>query len=239
VHAFLQSATMVQGGVYLLARLHPVLGGPGLWTMTLVGFGAVTLLWGGVAALRQTDLKQMLAQTTIASLGLLVLLIGIGTELALTAAILYFLGHALYKAALFLVAGIIDHEAGTRDITALGGLRDHLTITFLIAVLAGASMIGLPPLVSYLAKEEMYLAMLGAGWQSLLVLAVMVVGNALLSVVALAVAIKPFMGQFVPVPKEPHEAPPAMLAGPLLFAGLGVLLGLLTGWLSGAVLAPT
>ena len=238
VSAFLHSATMVQGGVYLLARLHPVLGGTDVWTMSLVGFGSVTLLWGGVAALRQTDLKQMLAQTTIASLGLLVLLIGIGTKLAMIAAVLYFLGHALYKATLFLVAGIIDHEAGTRDITALGGLRDHLTITFLIAVLAAASMIGLPPLVSYLAKEEMYLALLDNGWQSLVVLAIMVIGNALLSAVALAVVIKPFMGQFVPVPKDPHEAPPAMLVGPLLFAGLGVLLGLLTGWLSGTVLAP-
>lgn len=238
VSAFLHSATMVQGGVYLLARLHPVLGATSLWTVTLVSFGAVTLLWGGIAALRQTDLKQMLAQTTIASLGLLVILIGIGTKLALTAAVLYFIGHALYKASLFLVAGNIDHETGTRDITALGGLRDHLTITFLIAVLAAASMIGLPPLVSYLAKEEMYLALLGQGWQSLLVLAVLVIGNALLIVVALAVVIKPFMGAFVPVPKHPHEAPPAMLAGPLLFAGLGVLLGLLTAWLSGTVLAP-
>ncbi|HEV7276102.1 MAG TPA: putative monovalent cation/H+ antiporter subunit A [Devosiaceae bacterium] len=239
VSAFLHSATMVQGGVYLLARLSPVLGGTDPWMLSLVGFGSVTLLWGSVAALRQTDLKQMLAQTTIASLGLLILLIGIGTKLALIAAILYFLGHALYKAALFLVAGIIDHEAGTRDITALGGLRDHLTITFLISVLAAASMIGLPPLVSYLAKEEMYLALLDNGWQSLVVLAIMVIGNALLTVVALAVVIKPFMGQFVPVPKDPHEAPLAMLAGPLLFGGLGVLLGLLTGWLSGTVLAPT
>jgi multicomponent Na+:H+ antiporter subunit A len=239
VSAFLHSATMVQGGVYLLARLQPVLGGTSLWTVTLVCFGAATLLWGGVAALRQTDLKQMLAQTTIASLGLLVLLIGLGTELALTAAILYFVAHALYKATLFLVAGIIDHEAGTRDITALGGLRDHLTITFLIAVLAAAAMIGLPPLVGYLAKEEMYLSLLDSGWESMLVLAAMVVGNALLSVVALAVVIKPFMGQFVPVPKQPHEAPPAMLAGPLLFAGLGVLLGLTTGWMAASVLAPT
>jgi multicomponent Na+:H+ antiporter subunit A len=239
VSAFLHSATMVQGGVYLLARLHSVLGGTDLWTTVLVGFGSVTLIWGGVAALRQTDLKQMLAQTTIASLGLLVVLIGIGTEISITAAILYFVGHALYKAGLFLVAGNVDHESGTRDITALGGLRDHLTITFLIAVLAAASMIGLPPLVSYLAKEEMYLALLGSGWQSLLVLAVLVVGNALLVGVALAVVIKPFMGEFVPVPKQPHEAPPAMLAGPLIFAGLGVLLGLMTAWLSETVLAPT
>jgi multicomponent Na+:H+ antiporter subunit A len=101
----------------------------------------------------------MLAYTTMASLGLLVLLIGIGTKVAITAAVLYFAAHALYKAALFLVVGIIDHETGTRDITALSGLRDSLTITFIAAVLAGG-MMRLPPLIGYLAKEEMYAALL-------------------------------------------------------------------------------
>ena len=133
VSAFLHSATMVQGGVYLLARLHPTLGGTGIWTATLVVFGGATLIWGGLAALRQTDLKQILAQTTVASLGLLVLLLGIGTELAIQSAIIYFVAHALYKAGLFLVAGIIDHAPGTRDITVLGGLREPMAISFIAA----------------------------------------------------------------------------------------------------------
>src|SRR5690606_38335544 len=133
VSAFLHSATMVQGGVYLLARLSPSLGGTALWTGALVVFGGATLLWGALAALRQTDLKQMLAQTTVASLGLLVLLLGLGTEIAVTAAVLYFIAHALYKAGLFLVVGNVAHEAGTRDITALGGLRDPMAGTFIAA----------------------------------------------------------------------------------------------------------
>ena len=238
VSAFLHSATMVQGGVYLLARLNPSLGGTVMWTTALMVFGGVTLIWGAVAALRQTDLKQMLAHTTVASLGLLVLLIGVGTETAIMAVVLYFVAHALYKAGLFLVAGIIDHETGTRDITELSGLREPLTVTFIAALLAALSMIGLPPLVGYLAKEEMYAALLAEGWSPTLVLAVLVLGNGLLAGVALAVAIKPFMGAVVPLPKHPHEAPVAMLAGPALFGVLGLLAGFMTGWVGEAIVSP-
>jgi multicomponent Na+:H+ antiporter subunit A len=238
VSAFLHSATMVQGGVYLLARLNPALGGTAMWSTALVVFGGATLIWGGIAALRQTDLKQMLAHTTIASLGLLVLLIGVGTEVAITAAMIYFVAHALYKAALFLVVGIIDHETGTRDITALSGLRDSLAITFIAAVLAAASMIGLPPLIGYLAKEEMYAALLTDDWQPLLVLAVLIVGNALLAGIAVAVVIKPFMGTLVPLPKEPHEASIGLLAGPAVFAILGILAGFVTTWVGSTIIAP-
>lgn len=238
VSAFLHSATMVQGGVYLLARLNPTLGDTAMWSTLLVLAGGATLIWGGIAALRQTDLKQMLAQTTLASLGLLILLIGIGSELAIVAAVLYFVAHALYKAALFLISGIIDHETGTRDITALSGLRDPLTITFLAAILAAVSMIGLPPLIGYLAKEEMYAALFTNDLQPLFVLAVLIVGNSLLAAIALAILIKPFMGPLVPLPKEPHEAPFGMLVGPALFAALGVLAGFMTKWVGGAIVAP-
>ncbi|HTM78301.1 MAG TPA: proton-conducting transporter membrane subunit, partial [Devosia sp.] len=131
VSAFLHSATMVQGGVYLLLRMTPFLGGTQAWTVTLVLFGGVTLIWGALGAMRQTDLKQMLAQTTIASLGLLVLLIGLGTEAAIGAAMLYFIAHALYKAGLFLVIGNVDHGSGSRDVTALGGLADPMPVTFI------------------------------------------------------------------------------------------------------------
>jgi multicomponent Na+:H+ antiporter subunit A len=121
VSAFLHSATMVQAGVYLLARTTPVLGGTMAWSVILICFGGATLLWGALGAMRQTDLKQMLAQSTVASLGLLVLLIGMGSEAAIAAAVIYFVAHALYKAGLFMVVGAIDHEAGTRDITAWAG----------------------------------------------------------------------------------------------------------------------
>ena len=238
VSAFLHSATMVQGGVYLLARLSPALGGTPEWSVALVGGGGLTLIWGAVAALRQTDLKQMLAQTTVASLGLLVLLIGIGTETAIMAAVLYFVAHALYKAGLFLVVGIIDHETGTRELTALGGLRDTLTVTFIAALLAAASMVGLPPLVGYLAKEEMYRALLADAGPQLLLLAVLIVGNGLLAAVALAVTLRPFMGGLLPLPKTPHERSVAMLVGPVVLGVLGLLAGFTTGWLGEAIVAP-
>lgn len=238
VSAYLHSATMVQAGVYLLARFSPVLGGTELWTTLLVGFGGVTLLWGAVSALRQTDLKQMLAQSTVASLGLLVLLLGIGTELAVTAAMLYFVAHALYKAALFLVAGAIDHATGTRDITALGGLRDPMTVTFIATILAVVSMIGLPPLLGYIAKEEMYLALPLDGWQPALTLIVLIVGNALLCAIALAVMIRPFMGSLKLTPLDPHEAPVTLVAGPILFGLIALLAGFVPGWFGDQFVLP-
>jgi multicomponent Na+:H+ antiporter subunit A len=238
VSAYLHSATMVQAGVYLLARFSPVLGGTDLWTGLLVSFGGVTLLWGAVSALKQTDLKQMLAQTTVASLGLLVLLIGIGTELAVTAAMLYFVAHALYKAALFLIAGAIDHSTGTRDITALGGLRDPMTVTFIATILAAVSMIGLPPLLGYIAKEEMYLALPLTDWQPFVILVVLIVGNAMLCAVALAVMIRPFMGQRVLTPIDPHEAPVALIAGPIVFGLIALIAGFVPGWFGDRFVMP-
>jgi multicomponent Na+:H+ antiporter subunit A len=225
--------------VYLLARLSPSLGGTSLWTGALVVFGGVTLLWGALSAMRQTDLKQILAQTTVASLGLLILLIGVGTEIAIMAAMIYFAAHALYKAGLFLVAGIIDHETGTRDITALGGLREKLAATFIIAVLASASMIGLPPLLGFFAKEEMYLASMAGDWTALAVLATLVAGNALMAAAALVVLLRPFMGPYVEVPKSPHEAPVGMLAGPALFGAAGLGAAFATTWLAHEILGPS
>jgi multicomponent Na+:H+ antiporter subunit A len=221
VSAYLHSATMVQGGVYLLARMSPLLAGTPQWQALLCGFGAITLLWGGLMALKQTDLKQMLAQTTIASLGLSVLLLGVGGEAAAMAVAAYFVAHALYKAALFLVTGIIDHGTGTRDITALGGLRDSLTISFICTGLAALSMFGVPPMLGYLAKEEAYAA-LGYGdvW-GIATIVTLVVGNALLGAVALAVVIRPFMGALKPTPQTPREGGFALWIGPALFGLLG------------------
>jgi multicomponent Na+:H+ antiporter subunit A len=235
VSAYLHSATMVQGGVYLVARLSPHLGGEAIWNMTLMAFGGVTLLFGAVAALRQTDMKRMLADTTIASLGLLMLLLGAGTEVAITAAMLYFLAHALYKAGLFLIVGAIDHGAGTRDITAVGGLREPMAITFIGTIMASAGMFGLPPLLGFFAKEEMYLGLAIGQLVPLLALVALVIGNALLGAVGLAILVRPFMGGMLPTPIAPHEAPVRMLAGPLVLGAVGIVLGLLpslTGELS-------
>ncbi len=238
VSAFLHSATMVQGGVYLLARTTPWLGGTDAWTWILVCFGGATLLWGGLGALRQIDLKQMLAQTTLASLGLSVLLIGLGTEAAIAAMVLYFVAHAFYKAGLFMVVGAIDHEAGTRDITILGGLADRMPVTFIAAALASLAMIGLPLTLGYFAKEEMYLGLLSGEWRDIAVLVVLLAGNALLAGVAMLVLVRPFLGPVLPTPKSAHEAPLAMLAGPIVLGAASIVASVMTDWLGHTLLEP-
>ncbi|MCJ9754620.1 Na(+)/H(+) antiporter subunit A, partial [Neorhizobium sp. BETTINA12A] len=130
VSAYLHSATMVKAGVYLLMRLNPVMGNTPAWVILLPFFGGITLIAGTFLAVRQTDLKLMLAYTTMASLGLLVMLTGFGSAHAVEAAVLYLVAHSLFKGALFMVAGTVDHEAGSRDVTKLGGLRAAMPVTF-------------------------------------------------------------------------------------------------------------
>ncbi|HUH77310.1 MAG TPA: proton-conducting transporter membrane subunit, partial [Devosia sp.] len=238
VSAFLHSATMVQAGVYLLARMTPVLGETALWSGLLMSFGAVTLLWGALGALRQTDLKQMLAQTTIASLGLLVLLIGVGSDAAIAAMVIYFVAHALYKAALFMVVGAIDHATGTRELPALSGLADKMPVSFIAGALAALSMIGLPPALGFFAKEELYLGVFGGQWQQIVLVVVLLVGNALLAAVAGLICIKPFLGPQVRLPKAAHEAPIAMLVGPVVMGLLGVVLALLVDGFAHQIVTP-
>jgi multicomponent Na+:H+ antiporter subunit A len=238
VSAFLHSATMVQGGVYLLARTTPWLGGTDVWSWVLICFGGATLIWGALGALRQTDLKQMLAQTTLASLGLSVVLIGLGSKEAMAALVIYFLAHACYKAALFMVAGAIDHETGTREITALGGLRKKMPVTFAGALIGALAMFGLPLTLGYFAKEEMYLGLLSGAPEDMAVLAVLVIGNALLAGVALLLLIKPFLGAETTTPKHAHEAPLAMWIGPILLGVFGIVASVMTGWLGHTVLEP-
>ncbi|MBD8874812.1 putative monovalent cation/H+ antiporter subunit A [Roseibium polysiphoniae] len=221
VSAFLHSATMVKAGVYLLMRMHPLLGDTELWTTVLPIFGGVTLLVGTILAVRQTDLKLMLAYTTVASLGLLVMLVGTSWEKALEGAVLYLLAHSLFKGALFMVAGIIDHETGTRDVTKLGGLRGAMPITFAAACLAALSMSGLPPFIGFIAKEVLYEGTWEMGAGSLLVTGTAVLGNSLMLVIAAAVAIKPFFGPAVETPKHAHEGPVLLFAGPLVLSLAG------------------
>jgi multicomponent Na+:H+ antiporter subunit A len=238
VSAFLHSATMVQAGVYLLARMTPSLGGTGEWATILTISGGITLLWGALGAIKQTDLKQILAQTTIASLGVLVLLLGLGSSYAVAGVAVYFVAHACYKAGLFMVAGAVDHETGTREITALGGLRKAMPVTFAGAVLGALSMVGLPLTLGYFAKEEMYAGLLSGEWTVLLTLAVLVIGNGLLAGVALVVMIKPFLGPQITTPKHAHEAPIAMLAGPVLLGVIGIIFGSMPGLVGVNILEP-
>ncbi|MCW8849086.1 MAG: proton-conducting transporter membrane subunit, partial [Melioribacteraceae bacterium] len=128
VSAYLHSATMVKAGIYLMARMNPSMGGTALWQNTILVVGTVTMVFTAVLALKQTDLKKLLAYSTLSVLGTLTMLLGIGSDLAIKAFMIYLIAHSLYKGTLFLVAGIIDHETGTREIASLGGLRKLMPI---------------------------------------------------------------------------------------------------------------
>ncbi|MCV0396145.1 MAG: putative monovalent cation/H+ antiporter subunit A [Rhizobiaceae bacterium] len=238
VSAYLHSATMVKAGVYLVMRLNPAMGDTVMWATILPLFGGATLLVGGVLAVRQTDLKLMLAYTTVASLGLLVMLTGLGSEHAVAAAALYLVAHSMFKGALFMVAGVIDHEAGTRDVTKVGGLRRLMPVTASAAMLAAISMGGLPPMFGFLAKEEIYYATAGATPWLILVTLAALAGNALMFAVGFAVAIKPFFGVERETPKHAHEGPVLLWLGPLALAVAGVATALFSNVVHVLVSSP-
>ncbi len=238
VSAFLHSATMVKAGVYLLMRLNPTLGDTVLWSTILPVFGCATLLAGAILALRQTDLKLMLAYTTVASLGLLIALTGTSNEAIIKGAALYLVAHALFKAALFMVAGTIDHEAGTRDLTRLGGLRAAMPITAAAALLAALSMGGLPPFIGFLAKEYMYKGAAYPDLPSILLTTSLVLGNAMMFAAGFAVALRPFYGAKKDTPKHAHEGPFMLWGGPVTLASLSLIGGLLAGLTGDVFIAP-
>ncbi|MEM6849485.1 MAG: putative monovalent cation/H+ antiporter subunit A [Pseudomonadota bacterium] len=225
VSAYLHSATMVKAGVFVLMRFSPTLGGTPLWEIALTFFGGLTFLTGVVLGLRQTDLKQVLAYTTVASLGLLVMLTGVGTEYAITGAVLYLVAHAFFKGGLFMIAGAIDHETGTRDLRVLGGLMGKMPITFVATVLACLSMAGLPPFIGFVAKEVLYDGVWQATGVSVVTL-VSLVGNAVMFAIA-GVLLFPFLKSPGEMPKSPHEAPLSLILGPVVLAVIGVLSALL------------
>ena len=238
VSAYLHSATMVKGGVYLLARMHPTLGATDVWTWTLILFGGFTAVFAMVMAVRQTDLKQALAYTTLMALGTLTLFLAAPVGYAITGMMTFLIVHSLYKAGMFLVVGIIDHETGTRDARLLGGLARAMPATTLAAALIGLSMAGLPPFVGFIGKEILYaggLEMPGA----MLVLGAALTANILLFATAGIVAFKPFWrpagGE---LPKSPHEGPWPMLAGPLILAALGLGFGLMPVFIAEPLVAP-
>jgi multicomponent Na+:H+ antiporter subunit A len=237
VSAYLHSATMVKTGIYLLARLSPVIGSTDAWQYTLLAFGGATMLLGAIQALGQTDLKRILAYTTVSALGILIFLIGVGTQLAFTAAMTFLVVHALYKGALFLVAGAIDHEAGTRNIYLLGGLRKKMPRTMIAALLAALSYAGLPPLLGFIGKELIYESTLHAVWLSGMLTTVAVVVNMILVATAIMVGVKPFMGSLHKTPKQPHPAPFRLWFPPLLLAILGLVFGLFPALLSESIVA--
>lgn len=226
VSAYLHSATMVKAGIYLLARLTPALGGTEAWQILVMGIGGTTMVLGALIALHQTDIKRILAYSTVSSLGTLAFLLGIGGEIAVTAAMVFLVVHSLYKGTLFLVGGSIDHETGTRDITQLGGLRSVMPLTAAAAVLAALSMAGLPPLFGFLGKELIYEATLEAHNAPAFLTAAAVIGNAIMVTVAALLIARPFLGPLRQTPRHPHAPPWSMRLGPLVLGGMGLLLGL-------------
>jgi len=163
VSAYLHSATMVKAGVFLLARMHPVLAGDELFFYVVSGVGAATLLIGAWNAIFQHDLKGLLAYSTISHLGLITLLFGLSTPLAVVAGLFHILNHATFKASLFMAAGIIDHETGTRDMRRLGNLRRYLPFTSALAIIATLAMAGIPLLNGFLSKEMFFALALEIG----------------------------------------------------------------------------
>jgi len=227
VSAYLHSATMVKAGVYLLARLQPALGGTEVWNSTLMAFGLATLLTGATLTFRHTDLKRLLAYSTVAALGALVFAIGMVPLTSYYGAVgfaTFLLAHSLYKGGLFMAAGAVDHEAGTRNIGQLSGLFRAMPITGVAVVLAALSLAGLPPVLGFLGKEVLYSAALEAARPWMIGLAVL--GFAVGATLALILTVPFFRGR---PPEGVHEGPPSLWLGPVVLAGLGLLVGLFPG----------
>ncbi|UFU02949.1 DUF4040 family protein [Ruania suaedae] len=224
VSAYLHAAAMVKAGIYLLLRFSPALAEVPIWTILLVTSGLITALLGAAAALRRHDLKELLAYSTISQLGLLVTMIGVGTPDALKAAVVHTLAHALFKSALFMYIGVIDKQAGTRDIRELASLRLRMPVTVVAIGLAAASMAGVPLLLGFISKESMFTAFVEAPgvWVPLLATA----GAAVASVLTFAYSGRIVLGAFSGRTGEVvREASTPFWIAPALAAAAGLVLG--------------
>lgn len=212
VSVYLHSATLVKAGVFLLARLWPVLAGTEAWFWIVGSAGAATLLLGAYVAIFQHDLKGLLAYSTISHLGLITLLLGLNSELAMVAAIFHIINHATFKASLFMAAGIIDHETGTRDIRRLSGLNRFMPFTARLALVAAAAMAGVPLLNGFLSKEMFFAEALSAQGPLPLLLDILPVAATVASAFSVAYSLRFIHGAFfgpdpVDLPRTPHEPP--------------------------------
>lgn len=226
VSAYLHSATMVKLGIFLLLRFHPAFGSLALWYWILTVCGGITFVWGSWVALHKTDLKTLLANTTISGLGFIVMCIGIGTPMALSAALVFLVAHALYKAPLFLLVGLIEKKIGTRDLRELHKLGFRLPILTIAMALAAGSMAGLPPWLGFVAKELLFGVALPSGpW----ILACTFSGSVLTIATAFRLAHAPFWGHrdVAEVERPLHKSGSLSLGMvPLVFALTGLALGL-------------
>jgi multicomponent K+:H+ antiporter subunit A len=240
VSAYLHSATMVKAGVFLMARLWPVLSGTEAWFYIVATTGLVTMVLGALIAIFKDDLKALLAFSTVSHLGLLTFLLGLGSKIAVVAAILHVINHLTFKAALFMSAGIIDHEAHTRDIRRLGGLRHLMPITATIGIVTALSMAGMPLFNGFLSKEMMLEEAAHTVWAhnhwlvpvAATIGAVMSVGYAFRFIAH--VFLGPVRDDY---PSKPHDPPFGMWAGPGLLALLVLLIGLWPAAIAGPIVA--
>lgn len=251
VSAYLHSAAMVKAGIYLVARMSGILGGTPGWTLAVSLVGMSSLVLGSYWALRQTDLKAILAYSTISQLGLIMALLGWGTPEAAAAAFFHILNHSVFKAALFMTVGIVDHETHTRDIRVLKGLGAAMPVTAAIAAVASLALAGVPPLNGFVSKEMFFAASLeteavlagvpGGGFLTALFPVLAVAGSALTFIYSLRISHGVFFarasGESVLSGRAVHEAPARLWAAPALLAALAVALGVAPGLVDEPVVA--
>ncbi|HWO95208.1 MAG TPA: Na+/H+ antiporter subunit A [Bacillus sp. (in: firmicutes)] len=261
VSAYLHSATMVKAGIYLLARLSPIFADTSVWFITVSAVGIITLFLGSFSAVKQTDLKGILAFSTVSQLGLIMSLIGVGSAslhydfldnniyvVAITAAVFHLINHATFKGSLFMVVGIVDHETGTRDIRKLGGLMSFMPITFTIAIIGCFAMAGLPPFNGFLSKEMFFTGMVNVmkmdiyrmeTW-GILFPALAWIASVFTFVYSMVIVFKTFTGRYQPekLEKKPHEAPIGMLIPPIILASLVIIFGLFPNLLAHSIIEP-
>jgi multicomponent Na+:H+ antiporter subunit A len=236
VSAYLHSATMVKAGIYLMARLTPALGDTVLWSGVITVFGAATMLFASVIGFRQNDMKLILAYSTISALGIMTLLLGLGTPRAIDAMIVFLMGHALYKGALFMLAGAIDHETGTREVDSLGGLRTAMPISSAAGLLAALSMSGVMAFFGFYGKELLYESLNDPAQPVVLIMSVL--SSMIFVALAILVGIKPFIGEKKPTPKHAHEAPVDLWLGPVTLVIAGMVLGVVPAIVDRNILLP-
>lgn len=261
VSAYLHSATMVKAGIYLVARMTPVFAEHWAWLWLIAGFGIITLFWGSFNAVKQTDLKAILAFSTVSQLGMIMSLLGVGAAalhyealpeniyiVAVTAAIFHLINHATFKGSLFMVAGIVDHETGTRDIRRLGGLMNFMPISFTLAIIGAFSMAGLPPFNGFLSKEMFFTGMTRVAQMDIFSLdtwgilfpIIAWIASIFTFIYSMVLVFKTFTGKYQPekLDKKPHEAPMGMLISPVVLVSLVVIFGLFPNLLSESIIAP-
>ena len=226
VSSYLHSATMVKAGIFLLCKLHASLGGTDLWFYAFTGLGSLTMLMGAYLAASQRDIKKILAYSTISVLGILTMLLGIGTEYSIKAVVVFLVAHALYKASLFQIIGNIDYATGSRDIKNLGQLGKVMPLTAVAALLSTLSMAGSPPLFGFFGKELAYLAKVQLGSSGVVLTLIAMLTNILLVGLALSVCYFPFWKKVDHPPKIVKSPTFFMQWIPLILAAGGLLVGL-------------